>query len=376
MDFPRQFPGTRILTLEENYRSTQPILDLTNEIIRRAPERYAKHLRTTRGGGDIPVLVQAPTERDQSRFICQRVLELREEGIPLHEIAVLFRSSYHSFDLEVELGRSDIPFEKRGGFKFLETLHAKDVLAHLRVLANPRDTVSWNRLLLLVEGIGPKKSQMLIDRLSQTVESVDIIAERLQQVSEEMRLSRSLGELIHLFKAASPSRMTPSELLGHIYAYYLPLLKQRYDDYPKRTRDLEHLYTMAEQHGRLVEFLSDMALEPLEESVVGVEASQREDERLILSTIHSAKGLEWDTVFIIWLLDGKFPSLYSLMTDEELEEERRLLYVATTRAKSRLFLIHPINIYDKASGAVLSKPSRFVEEISRDFIDQWVLVEE
>jgi DNA helicase-2/ATP-dependent DNA helicase PcrA len=291
MDFPRQFLGTRILTLEENYRSTQPILDLTNEIIGRAPERYSKHLWTTQSGGSLPALIQAPTEQDQSRFICQRVLELREEGIPLHEIAVLFRSSYHSFDLEVELARCAIPFEKRGGFKFLETLHVKDVLAHLRVFANPRDTVSWNRLLLLIEGVGPKRSQMVLNRLSQAVDTLDI-AERLQRISEEIGLSRPLGELVHLFKEVSPDRMTPPELLGHIYSYYLPLLKQRHDDYPKRMRDLEHLYTMAEQYGRLVEFLSDMALEPPEGSVVGVEPGRRdEDERLILSTIHSAKGL-------------------------------------------------------------------------------------
>src|SRR5207245_1054067 len=148
MDFPNLFPGTRLIALEENYRSTQPILDLTNSIIARARERYTKNLFTAKGVGVPPILVAAENEQYQSRFVCQRILELREEGIPLHDIAVLFRSSFHSFDLEIELARHDIPFVKRGGFKFIETAHIKDVLAHLRVVANPRDAVSWHRILL------------------------------------------------------------------------------------------------------------------------------------------------------------------------------------------------------------------------------------
>ena len=155
MDFPKHFPGARIIKLEENYRSTQPILNLTNEIIQRAKEGYEKRLFTSKSSGARPKLVQAGSEQMQSQFVCQKILELREEGVPLWDIAVLFRSSFHSFDLEVELTRHKIPFVKRGGFQFMETTHVKDLLAHLRVLANPQDTISWNRILLLLEGIGP-----------------------------------------------------------------------------------------------------------------------------------------------------------------------------------------------------------------------------
>src|SRR5256884_9267127 len=165
MDFPKLFPGAQIFKLEENYRSTQPILTLANEVINQATEKYAKTLFTRKSQGPAPVLVTAADENTQSRFVAQRVLELREEGVPLGEIAVLFRSSFHSFDLEIELSRRNIPFVKRGGFKFVETAHVKDILAHLRVIQNPRDAVSWNRLLLLIEGVGPKKSRELVGEI-------------------------------------------------------------------------------------------------------------------------------------------------------------------------------------------------------------------
>src|SRR3989442_219402 len=165
MDLPKLFPGTQIFKLEENYRSTQPILTLANEVINQAGEKYAKTLFTRKLQGPAPVLVTAADENTQSRFVAQRILELREEGVPLGDIAVLFRSSFHSFDLEIELSRRTIPFVKRGGFKFIETAHVKDILAHLRVVENPRDAVSWNRLLLLIEGVGPKKSQALTESI-------------------------------------------------------------------------------------------------------------------------------------------------------------------------------------------------------------------
>lgn len=165
MDFPTLFPGTRIFKLEENYRSTQPILTLANEVIKPAVEKYAKTLFTRKGDGPQPALVKAGDEHAQSRFVAQRILELREEGVPLAEIAVLFRSSFHAFDLEIELARRNVPFVKRGGFKFVETSHVKDILAHLRVVENPKDAVSWNRLLLLLDGVGPKKSRALIDAM-------------------------------------------------------------------------------------------------------------------------------------------------------------------------------------------------------------------
>jgi DNA helicase-2/ATP-dependent DNA helicase PcrA len=371
MDFPALFPGTTVYKLEENYRSTQPILNLANEIIHGATEKYAKHLFTRKLDGPLPALVQAVGENAQSRFIVQRILELREEGVPLDEIAVLFRSSFHSFDLEIELSRRNLPFVKRGGFKFIETSHVKDLLAHLRVIENPLDAVSWNRLLMLVEGVGPKKAQDLITTFVKSGQPLAVLREA------GGRLSRPLKDLAVMLEEAGRSEsLTPAEQVNEVYRYYLPILKEHHDDYPKRMRDLEHLYAMAERYDRLDDFLADLALEPPDESVADVEAGDRDDERLVLSTIHSAKGLEWQCVVVIWAVDGRFPSAYSFLSDEELEEERRLFYVAVTRAKKHLYLTYPINIYDKATGSVLSKPSRFLDAVPSSMLDTWVLIEE
>ncbi|MES4784818.1 MAG: ATP-dependent helicase, partial [Nitrospiraceae bacterium] len=193
MEFPELFPGTTIYKLEENYRSTQPILNLANEIIQGASEKYSKRLFTRKLDGPLPVLVQAAGENAQSRFIAQKILELREGGIPLDEIAVLFRSSFHSFDLEIELSRRDLPFVKRGGFKFVEAAHVKDLLAHLRVVENPMDAVSWNRVLLLVDGVGPKKAQDLIASFLKTEQSDQHPLNVLREVGG--RSSRGLRDL-------------------------------------------------------------------------------------------------------------------------------------------------------------------------------------
>ncbi len=375
MDFPTLFPGATVYKLEENYRSTQPILNVANVIIQGAADKYNKRLFTRKLDGPLPVLAQAVGENAQSRFVAQKILELREEGIPLDEIAVLFRSSFHSFDLELELSRRDLPFVKRGGFKFIETAHVKDLLAHLRVVANPRDAVSWNRALLLVEGVGPKRAQDLIAALLKG----DRPEQRAKEVLRDVggKSSRGLKDLARMLEeTAGAGGLTPAEQVTQVYGYYLPILKDQYDDYPKRMRDLEHLYTMAERYPSLNEFLADLALEPPEQSVIDVAANDREEERVVLSTIHSAKGLEWHCVFIIWTVDGRFPSAYSFVTEEELEEERRLFYVAVTRAKQHLFMTYPINVYDRTTGMVLSKPSRFLDDVSSSLLDIWALVEE
>src|SRR5213594_1146132 len=375
MDFPKLFPGTQIFKLEENYRSTQPILTLANEVINQAAEKYTKTLFTRKREGPAPVLVKAVDENTQSRFVAQRVLELREEGVALGDIAVLFRSSFHSFDLEIELSRRNIPFVKRGGFKFIETAHVKDILAHLRVVENPHDAVSWNRLLLLIEGVGPQKSQALIaSTLAKEAKGLDALREAAAKGSGPG--AQGFQDLVRVLEEVSGGRMTPAEQMNAVCGYYLPILKQHYDDYPKRIKDVEHLYTIAARYGKLVSLLADLTLEPPDESVFDVEAEDQDDERLVLSTIHSAKGLEWHSVFIIWALDGKFPSVYSMTADDELEEERRLFYVAITRAKQNLYVSCPVNVYDKSSGMVLSKPSRFLDEVRRDCFESWSLIDE
>ena len=371
MEFPTLFPGTTMYKLEENYRSTQPILNLANCIIDEATEKYTKRLFTRKLDGPLPALVEAAGENTQSRFIAQKILELREEGVPLNEVAVLFRSSFHSFDLEIELSRKGLPFIKRGGVKFIETAHVKDLLAHVRVVANPLDTISWHRVLMLVEGVGPKKAQ---DLLAALVKS-DRPFQTLREVNG--RSSVGLKNLANTLEGLTGTEdLRPAHLVGHAHEYYLPILKEQYDDYPKRIRDLDHLQTIAEGYPGVDDFLADLALEPPDSSAVSVDASDRDDERLVLSTIHSAKGLEWQCVFVIWVVDGRFPSVYSFIADDELEEERRLFYVAVTRAKRHLFLTYPINVFDKGSGMLLSKPSRFLDPVTPALLDQLVLVEE
>lgn len=372
MDFPKGFPGTRVISLEENYRSTQPILSLTNEIIRRATERYEKSLFTRKAGGDTPLLVQAESELTQSRFVCQKILELREEGVPLWDIAVLFRSSFHSFDLEIELARHNLPFVKRGGFQFMESAHIKDLLAHLRVLSNPQDAISWNRVLQLLGGVGPQLSQKVIHWLLQGT----IPTERLRSFDAKGQVAHGLRTLSQVFDACSQGHR-PAEKTQVLMQYYLPILKRKYpDDYPKRLRDLEHFLGMTERYRSLERLLSDMALEPPTDSVAGVLAVDPDEGPLVLSTIHSAKGLEWHSVFIIWVLEGRFPSYYNINTEEELEEERRLLYVAATRAKENLFITYPIKIFDRGLRTVLSRPSQFIDGIPEELLEPVTLVDE
>ncbi len=372
MDFPNEFPGTTIIALEENYRSTQPILRLTNEIITRASERYEKTLFSSKSEGDVPVLVQAESEQAQSRFVCQRVLELREEGVPLWDMAVLFRSSFHSFDLEIELARHDIPFVKRGGFQFMETAHVKDLLAHLRVVSNPRDAVSWSRVLMLLEGIGPQMSRKLIDQMLAEADP----GQALKRMETRGRTKQGLKTLAQVMGECA-ERTRPADMAHYLMQYYLPILKRKHaDDYPKRLRDLEHFQEITERYQSIERLLSDMALDPPSASVDEALPVDPDEGPLVLSTVHSAKGLEWHSVFVIWALEGRFPSYYNTNSLEELEEERRLLYVAATRAKENLFFAYPARVYDRSLGMVFSRPSQFIDGISEDLLEPMSLVHE
>jgi ATP-dependent DNA helicase UvrD/PcrA len=372
MDFPAHFDGTRIIKLEENYRSTQPILNLTNEIIQRAKEGYDKRLFTRKSVGTRPKLVQAASEQMQSQFVCQKILELREEGVPLWDIAVLFRSSFHSFDLEIELARHNIPFVKRGGFQFMEAAHVKDLLAHMRVLANPQDAISWHRVLLLLEGIGPGACQKIIKWLLEGKNA----AERLRSYPAKGKIAHGLRTLAQVLEEAGRAELPP-EQAQYLMQYYVPILKQNYpDDHPKRLRDMEHFQGMTERYRSLERLLSDMALEPPNDSIGGVLAVDPDEGPLVLSTIHSAKGLEFHSVFIIWALEGRFPSFFNTNSVEELEEERRLLYVAATRAKQNLFISYPNRVFDKSLRMVLSRPSQFIDEMPHRLLEPVALVPE
>jgi len=316
-------------------------------------------------------LVRAQDEHTQSRFVAQRILELREEGVALNELAVLFRSSFHSFDLELELQRRDIPFIKRGGFKFIETAHVKDVLAHLRVIANPADAVSWLRILMLLRGVGPRRAERLAQTVIDSPDPAKAVAAAAKAAgkgeSELGRLSALLAELL------APAR--PAEQLAIVLNYYLPLMREAYpDDYPKRERDLEHLQAITERYRSLQSMLADMALEPPNDSIGDILATDPDEGYVTLSTIHSAKGLEWKVVFLIWAADGRFPGPQSA-SPEDLEEERRLMYVAGTRARDELYISYPMYMFDRAMGHVMGRVSRFLEGVGPDVLPTAVLEE-
>jgi DNA helicase-2/ATP-dependent DNA helicase PcrA len=372
-DFPQQFPGTRILKLEKNYRSTQPILDLANHLIEKASRKYEKHLFSDLPDGERPAVVPAPDDRYESRFVSQMVLELREQGVALSRMAVLFRSSFNSYDLEIELNRHNIPFVKFGGLKLSEAAHIKDIAAHLKVAENPMDAVAWNRILQLLDGIGPKTAHDMIEWVT-SAEGDPF------QVTERPFSPRYVGELTKLFEVLRKIRggtMTLLEQVEALITYYEPILKRKYfEDYPKRLQDLEHFVALAGNFTERGDFLSSMALDPIELSALDTDPMNEDEAPLVLSTIHSAKGLEFHTVFIIHALDGVLPSGYSLKDRDAIDEELRLLYVAVTRAEENLFISYPILQYRRFDGQYLSNPSRFIAGVPDRLLEEMQLVED
>lgn len=331
---------------------------------------YYKELKSHRSG-TLPVIVKAETELLQARFVVQKILELREEGIPLDEIGVLFRSGFLSDVLEIELMKANIPFIKFGGFKFIETAHIKDLIAYMRVLQNPKDIVSWNRILLLVEGVGPRKAEMIID---------DIVMKRIGQneVSEQFWMGfneypKGLDSLFAMFKDISPSGVRVPDKVFKVIEYYRPIFKHAYDDHHKRQKDLDMFASIAEPYDSVERLLVDLALDPPTSSIADVESPGRDEEILVLSTVHSAKGLEWKAVFIINALDGRFPSLRAVDDPDDLEEEARLFYVACTRAKDYLFITYPMEVFERSAGVVLSMPSRFLNGLTEAQVEEWVV---
>ncbi len=383
LDFPRQFDGAAVVTLEQNYRSTQPVLDVTNTLISRARERFSKTLWTTRGSGEQPWLVTARDEHEQTRFVVDRILELHERGTPLREMAVLFRAGYMSADLEIELASRGIPFEKWGGIKFLEAAHVKDVLAFLRVLDNPRDDVSWTRILTLLPGVGDVTARNVIAAMAERGWDPDALA----SFNPPPRARDAHGKLVAMLRDLRETPTTDEGAPGaadegivasdiaRIRVLYDDILRERYDRPEPRLADLDQLQTIAARSSSRRAFLDEMTLEPpasTQDLAVGADS---EDDVLVLSTAHSAKGKEWDAVFLVWAVDGWFPSSRALADDDELEEERRLMYVALTRARNELAVVYPLNAYATARGAEYSidQLSRFIDRGVRQHMQRVVL---
>lgn len=360
LDFPRQFPGTHIVTLERNYRSVAPILETTNALIARSRERYSKQLWTERSGGEAPWLVTVRDEHEQTRFVVDRLLELHDEGIPLREIAVLFRAGYLSADLEIELANRRIPYEKWGGLKFLEAAHIKDILAFLRVLENPRDEVSWYRLLRLLPGVGDATARAAVELL--TAHEWQPMA--IGAVRAPARARPGLHALSALLDGMRRVNVTsPSEAIRLVRQLYDPILTATYDDAPPRLADLGQLEVIAAGYADRTAFLAALALEPPANTQDLAVGSDDESDALILSTAHSAKGKEFDVVFVIWAADGVFPMARTADKEDEVDEERRLLYVAMTRARDQLYVTYPLHSYPTRTGAdfAYGQMSRFLD---------------
>jgi DNA helicase-2/ATP-dependent DNA helicase PcrA len=360
LDFPQQFPGTHIVTLERNYRSLPGILDTTNALISRSRERFSKQLWTERSGGEPPWLVTVRDEHEQTRFVVDRILELHDEGIPLREMAVLFRAGYLSADLEIELSNRRIPYEKWGGLKFLEAAHIKDMLAFLRVLENPRDEVSWYRLLRLIPGVGDATARAAVELLTQHEWSPMAIG----AVRAPARARPGLQALAALLDGMRRVNVqAPAEAIRLVRQLYDPILKSTYDDAPPRLADLDQLEVIAAGYADRSSFLAALALEPPANTQDLAVGGDDESDALILSTAHSAKGKEWDAVFVIWAADGIFPMARTADKAEEVEEERRLLYVAMTRARDQLYVTYPLHSYPNRTGAdfAYGQLSRFLD---------------
>lgn len=368
LQFPQHFPNARILRLEQNYRSTSSILHAANTLMKSAKEGFSKKLYTLREKGELPALIACIDEQEQAAFVTSRILDLREQGVRLNDMAVLFRSGFHAYQLELELKKRNIPYVKWGGYKFLESTHLKDIIAHLRVVQNPSDKVSWLRILLLIEGIGTKSASNIFQAISTSADPYDLTSIKTRPRAED-GLKR-LAKMLH--NCGKHIDGQPSRLIDMIVEYYYPILKKSFDDYPRRLKDIDQLALLSQNFGQLADFLEELALEPPKDAVDGgLNAQETEDETLILSTIHSAKGLEWHSVFLIQAIEGRFPSFSSLGSDADLEEERRLMYVAMTRARENLGIAYPVQVWDHSSASLLFKPSRFIEEIGDDNLEKW-----
>ena len=342
LDFPAQFARkAEVLTLERNYRSTQPILTAANAVIGLAEERFTKNLYSDRISAERPVLVSVGDDVGQSDYIVRKVLENREAGIPLKGQAVLFRASSHSAGLEVELTRRNIPFVKFGGLKFLEAAHIKDVMAVLRWAQNPRDRVAGFRVLQLLPGIGPSTAKRVLDDMVNKQEAFSILTSFKAPAAAAEHWT-SFSDVVR--QVAQASSGWPSEI-ELICRWYEPHLERKYEDAQSRQADLIQLLQIAMSYPSRERFLTELTLDPPEATSAQAGPPLLDEEYLILSTIHSAKGQEWTSVFVLNTVDGCIPSDMATGSSAEIEEERRLLYVAMTRAKDQLHLIVPQRFY-------------------------------
>jgi len=342
LGFPDRFtPRAEVVTLAQNYRSTQPVLDTSNALMAEAPRQYRKHLLSARGSGVRPSYVTIADLQTQAECVCTEVLKRREANVPLKRQAVLFRSSNHSDVLEVELGKRKIPFVKYGGLKFLEAAHIKDLMAVLRWADNPRNTVAAFRVVQLLPGMGPANARKVIDHF----EAQNISFESLRSFTVPQTLSadwRRFTEM--LITLADPQRQWPGQV-NLVRDWYRPHFERIYEHFHTRLGDLDQLELLSGQYPSRERFLSELTLDPPNATSDLAGQPVMDEDYLVLSTIHSAKGMEWDTVYLLNVVDGSFPSEFATGKPELIEEERRLLYVGMTRAQNDLYLLTPLKFH-------------------------------
>lgn len=362
LDFPRQFdPPATVVTLQQNYRSTQPILDASNAVIGQAAERFTKDLFSTRASAAKPLLLSVADEAAQARYVVDEVLARREEGLRLRAQAVLFRASHHSLQVELELGRRNVPFVKFGGLKFLEAAHVKDLLACLRWAENPRDRVAGFRVLLLLPGVGPKTAARALDAIAAAADPVDALA----GLAPPAACAADWQSLVGLFRALRSRGCAWPADLALARRWYEPQMARIHDNAEVRVADLAALEAIAGTYPSRERFLTELTLDPPDATSDEAGAPLLDEDYLTLSTIHSAKGQEWGAVYVLNAVDGCIPSDMATGTPAEIEEERRLLYVAMTRAKDHLHLLVPQRFYvhQQAAGGdrhVYGSRTRFI----------------
>jgi len=382
LDFPKIYQEAKTFRLETNYRSTPNILEVANAIIEKNVDQFPKELKSVKKEFIKPNFVPAASAKQEAEFISQMILDLRDQGKDLSDIAVLFRASHHSQELEVQLVKRDIPYEYRGGVKFFERAHIKDVLAYLRIISNPQDEVAWFRVLGMQKGIGPVQAARVYNRVREIGEAKNVFEIEASEILEK-RAQNGWQDFLKIWEAVVASDDLPSNLIRSITeSDYVSYLEHEYPNWKERLEDLEQLAIFAEQSEDLSKFLNEISLyddygvlRPPSQSYgeAGQEAEKSDENGVVLSTIHQAKGLEWPVVFVINMADQAFPNKKALSERGGLEEERRLFYVATTRAEEQLYLTYPLTSgYDNL---MFNQPSMFLQEIPDSLLERVELEE-
>src|SRR6059058_1051591 len=375
LEFPKRYPDAQVFKIEMNYRSVPEVLKVANAAIAPNVRQFRKHLSATRESKTLrPALVALNDSSEQAQFVAQRILELRDENIDLNDIAVLYRVHYHALELQLELSRRGIPYQITSGIRFFEQAHIKDVTSFIRFVANPRDELAFNRMVKLLTGIGNRTAENLWRQWAAAItDPIDNFGEHLLAMNVPAKSKKMWMQVAHTLDEIAPGGQPnpPSEMItSTVEAIYDDYAKLNFANYELRREDLDQLAVFARQFNDVHEFLSQLALiSNVDAEATPVQTSEKE--AVNLSTVHQAKGLEFHTVFVIWLTDGMFPSSRSLNTRDALEEERRLFYVAITRARDELYLTYPHMRLVGGYGDAFQRPSRFLQEIPNELVEDW-----